>query len=130
MVDNEREFLRFTSRTMDKVKAKFSRPNIKEMISAIVREVDPEQIYLFGSLARGTPHADSDIDLLIVEKKLFASFSKKHEELRRIRKALLEFPGPKDILVFSEPEVAQWRDSLNHIIGHCMREGKLLYDRS
>lgn len=39
---------------------------LAEMVQTIVREVDPERIYLFGSRARRNERADSDVDLLIV----------------------------------------------------------------
>ena len=41
---------------------------LDEMVAAIVQEIDPEQIYLFGSRARGDARPDSDVDLLIVEQ--------------------------------------------------------------
>ncbi len=34
----------------------------------ILNTVPVEQIILFGSYANGTPHADSDIDILVVQK--------------------------------------------------------------
>ena len=34
---------------------------LADMVLAIVREVDPEQIYLFGSHARGDARKDSDV---------------------------------------------------------------------
>ena len=37
----------------------------------IVKEIDPRQIILFGSQARGTPHPDSDFDFLIVQDRPF-----------------------------------------------------------
>src|SRR5262245_15424067 len=46
---------------------------LDEMVRAIVREIDPEQVYLFGSRARGDARADSDVDLLIVDHKPFGS---------------------------------------------------------
>ena len=35
-----------------------------ELVRAIVAEVDPEQVVLFGSRARGDEREDSDVDLL------------------------------------------------------------------
>ena len=34
----------------------------------IIEAIPVEQIYLFGSYARGTPHKDSDLDLYVVLK--------------------------------------------------------------
>ncbi len=37
------------------------------MPTIIVETVDPEQVILFGSRARGDAEADSDVDLVVVE---------------------------------------------------------------
>ena len=44
---------------------------LDEMVDTLVQEIAPEQIYLFGSRARGNARPDSDIDLLIVESEPF-----------------------------------------------------------
>ena len=36
---------------------------LDQMVQAIVAEVDPEQVILFGSRARGDAREDSDVDL-------------------------------------------------------------------
>ena len=45
-------------------------PYIDKIISIIVSSVDPDQIVLFGSYARGENKNSSDIDLLILKKNL------------------------------------------------------------
>ena len=103
---------------------------IEDMVQAIVEEVGPRRIYLFGSYARGNQTADSDVDLLIVEDQKFGPEHTRWSELKRIRKALRSFRIPKDILVYSQDEFATWEDSINHIVAHAVREGRLLYERS
>jgi len=39
---------------------------LDEMVQVIVREVDPEQVILFGSQASGLASSDSDVDLVVV----------------------------------------------------------------
>jgi predicted nucleotidyltransferase len=39
---------------------------IRGFAGRIAERFDPEKIILFGSFARGTPHSDSDVDLLVV----------------------------------------------------------------
>ena len=39
---------------------------IRRYARAIAEEFRPDQIILFGSYAHGTPHEDSDVDLLVV----------------------------------------------------------------
>jgi predicted nucleotidyltransferase len=103
---------------------------IEGMVEALVEEVRPRRIYLFGSYARGSQTADSDIDLLVVEDREFGPDRTRWAELKRIRKALRPFRVPKDILVYSQNEFEKWEASLNHIVARAVREGKLLYERS
>jgi len=102
---------------------------IEGMVQAIVAEVGPRRIYLFGSFARGTPTADSDIDLLIVEDQRFGPDCNRWSELKRIRRVLRPFRVPKDVLVYSRDEFEKWEDSTHHVIAHAIREGKLIYER-
>jgi predicted nucleotidyltransferase len=103
---------------------------LADIVQAIVREIAPERIYLFGSRARGEARADSDIDLLIVESEPFGPERSRLKEMNRISRSLSTFRVPKDILVYSTDEFAKWSRSLNHIVGRCSREGKLLYARA
>jgi predicted nucleotidyltransferase len=103
---------------------------IESMVKVIVQEVKPQRVYLFGSCARGTPTADSDVDFLVVEDEAFGCDRSRWSELKRIRKALRPFRVPKDILVYSGEEFDKWQPSANHIIAAAVREGRLLYARS
>lgn len=109
---------------------KITKALLAEIVSAIVERVSPDMIIVFGSQASGRARPDSDIDLLVVERKPFGLGRSRRAEMARIRAALSRFRIAKDILVCSEDEVAKWRDSANHIIAHCFREGKVLYERS
>jgi len=100
-----------------------------QMTEAIVREVHPARVYLFGSRAKGQARDDSDVDLLVVEDQPFGLERSRLQELQRIRGALSSYFIPKDVLVFSADEFAQWRASPNHIVSECIREGRLLYAR-
>ena len=102
---------------------------LDQMVQAIVAEVDPEQVILFGSRARGDARADSDVDLVVVEAEPFGPERSRRQELVRLYHALVEFPVPADILVYSHDDVDYWRDSLNHVLARALREGKVLYER-
>jgi len=102
---------------------------VRQMVQAIVEEVGPHRIYLFGSLAMGKRKADSDVDLLIVEDRTFGPDRNRWSELKRIRRILRRFRIPKDILVYSRDEFERWEDSVNHVVAHAVKEGKLLYER-
>jgi len=102
---------------------------ISELVAAIVSEVDPETILLFGSRARGTNRDDSDIDLLVVEKGPFNEKRPRWDELTKIRASIKNIKLAKDILFFSSQEIEYWRGSINHIIPTCLSEGIVLYER-
>ncbi|MCX7050153.1 MAG: nucleotidyltransferase domain-containing protein [Candidatus Sumerlaeota bacterium] len=103
---------------------------INAAIQSIVRETQPERIYLFGSYARGEQRADSDIDLLIEESKSFGLQNSRLEEINRISSSMMNsYNMPADILVYSSEEIAKWRQTTNHVVARALREGRLLYER-
>ena len=102
---------------------------LQEMTKTIIKKADPLKIILFGSHALGNPKEDSDIDLLIIEEKPFGIRRGRLHEIRTIRHALSRFRVPKDILLYSADEAAKWKDSSNHIVARCLREGRVLYER-
>ena len=100
-----------------------------EMVQAIVDEVDPEQVILFGSWARGDERENSDVDLIVVEAEPFGPERSRHKELVRLYHALARFRVSADVLVYSHEDIDYWRDSLNHVLARALREGKVLYER-
>lgn len=102
---------------------------LDRMVRAIVEAVEPEQVILFGSRARGDAREESDVDLVVVESEPFGKTRSRRLEAVRLWRALSGFLVPKDILVYSRDEVALWRDSLNHVLAQALREGKVLYER-
>ena len=102
---------------------------LDRMVRAIVDAVDPEQVILFGSRARGDAGEASDVDLIVVESEPFGKTRSRRLEAVRLWRALSSFVVPKDILVYSRDEVEHWRRSPNHVLGQALREGALLYER-
>ncbi|MEW6778190.1 MAG: nucleotidyltransferase domain-containing protein [Bdellovibrionota bacterium] len=102
---------------------------ISRLVRAIVEEVRPEKIVLFGSRARGTQTPTSDVDLLVIESEPFGPGRSKFEELGRLYERLGGFGIAKDILLYSRDEVEKWRSSINHVVARALREGKVLYAR-
>ena len=100
-----------------------------EMVQAIVDEVDPDRVILFGSRARGEERESSDVDLIVVESEPFGPSRSRHGELVRLYRALAVFPVAADVLVYSHDDVDYWRESLNHVLARALREGKVLYER-
>lgn len=106
-----------------------SEETIRRMVESIVREVDPEYVYLFGSYARGEARTDSDVDLLVVERTPFEGGRSRRQEMARLWRLLAGFGVPKDILVYSTEEVERWRESRSHVVGRAIQEGRLLHER-
>ena len=100
-----------------------------QMVQAIVDEVDPEQVILFGSRARGDERESSDIDLVVVEAEPFGLERSRHREMVKLYHAVARFPVATDVLVFSHEDVDYWCDSLNHVLARALWEGKVLYER-
>ncbi len=103
---------------------------LKSMTDTIVEEVQPDEVILFGSHAKGTDRSESDVDFLVVMPD--------SEEVRRYRRRLTgrlyrrlaRFPISKDILVYTRGEVERWRGVSGHIVATSLQEGRRLYARS
>jgi predicted nucleotidyltransferase len=83
----------------------------------------PERIVLFGSRARGTARADSDIDLLVIEPSTLPRYKRAVPYLR----ALMGLFPAKDIVVWTPEEVEAWSGNQNVFITTALREGRVLF---
>jgi len=102
------------------------RDKLPEITRRIVQTCDPEKIILFGSYARGTAHADSDVDLLII----LPAIQHQREESLRIRRALRGLMVPVDILLATTEQIERLGDMPGLIYRTALREGKVLYERT
>ena len=99
-----------------------------ELLDEVARRLaaiyDPEEIILFGSHAWGSPHEDSDLDLMVIVAE---SLDRPRDRSMKGRESLSELHFPCDLLVKTRSEFdyyATVRSSLNYKILH---EGKVLY---
>lgn len=95
----------------------------KEITLKILEAVNPIKIILFGSYANGQAKMDSDIDILVIEKKI----KSKIEEKRKIRNLLKNIKYPKDILVVSEEEYIFYSSKFGSIIKEINEKGEILW---
>ena len=102
---------------------------LNEMVAAVIEVVEPVQIILFGSRAKGTSRPDSDVDFLVVEAAPFGPERSRRREVARVWRALAKFGVPTDVLLYSVEEVAEWRDSPNHMIHRAIEDGQILYEQ-
>lgn len=96
---------------------------LKQILQRIFAVVQPRQVILFGSAARGEMKADSDLDLLVV----VPSGCHRRRTAQAIYRNLVGVGFAADIIVVTEDDVRQFRDHDEMIIKPAMDEGKLLY---
>ena len=102
---------------------------IASMAAAIVNEIHPDEIFLFGSHARGDARTGSDIDLLVVVPDSDEALRHRRRMTGRLYRSLAHYPVSKDILVYTRAEVDRWRAVQGHVVAAGMREGRRLYAR-
>ena len=102
---------------------------LERMVEAIVREVDPEAIWLFGSRVRGEARQHSDVDLLVIEREPFTEGGRRWQHLSRLYDLASERRLPVDILLYSQDEVNLWGEHDGHILGTALRNGRRIYER-
>lgn len=101
-----------------------SEETLQEAVRRIVAVAQPTKVILFGSHARGDSDADSDLDLLVIER----SVGNVGEEMVRLSEAVGTVGVGVDVLVYSEAEVEHRRDWCTSPIYWALREGRVLYE--
>ena len=99
---------------------------VDAVVEALIGEMAPQKLILFGSGARGEMSPESDLDLLVVMDDVIDQ----HAEILRAYDALRGLRGrpPVDILVYSQANVDKWGEVVGHIINEALIEGRVLYD--
>jgi predicted nucleotidyltransferase len=97
---------------------------IRKFAREVAEQFQPDKIILFGSYAYGTPHEDSDVDILVIMPA-----RSRHAQAVRIRYAI-PAPFPMSLLVRT-PEDLQWRlDEGESFHTEIVSKGKVLYEKS
>ena len=105
-----------------------------EIITEKLKSINPYLIILFGSYAYGTPHEDSDIDILVVTNDDFMpkTFSEKIQYRIKIRKIIYEISEqvPIDLLVHTKPMFDKFKELNSSFSQQILTNGKKLYESS
>ena len=96
---------------------------IQEIKDRIIKNYDPQKIILFGSYADGTPHKDSDIDLLIIKESNLPPYKR----ARELRKILSDIIFPKDIIILNKSEFDRYKDVKGSFAYEISKKGRVLY---
>ena len=95
------------------------------IVGRIVSLVQPENIILFGSRARGAGRLASDIDLLVIAR----SDQPRYRRAAPIYGVLSDILTPMDILVYTPQEVEEWGGVAQAFVTTAVREGLMLYEK-
>jgi predicted nucleotidyltransferase len=99
---------------------------VNAIVIRLVHELKPQQIYLFGSRARGDATEDSDYDLLVVvDERVGAPF----EMEQRSRRALRDIRQPMDVVIYTRRDFEWMLEATASLPATVKREGRLLYVR-
>src|SRR5713226_3812093 len=94
---------------------------IRRFARQVAEQFEPDKIILFGSYAYGTPHADSDVDFLVV-----MPCRNELDQAVRIRIAV-DHQFPLDLIVRT-PKNMQWRlEEGDSFLREITSRGKVLY---
>ena len=85
--------------------------------------LNPEQIILFGSWARGTATRRSDLDFFVLWDNNYPPL----ERIGKVLELLQDAPCPIEAIVYTPDELARRRDL--PFIRRVLEEGKVLYER-
>ncbi len=98
----------------------------QQVASRLLERLPADEVWLFGSRARGDDQPESDIDLLVVVPD---SRDARHVRSRHARGLVADIPAPMDIVVVTRGEWRKQRDVANTLPFVAAREGRLLAKR-
>ena len=100
---------------------------LPSVVERVVERFDPLRVILFGSLARGEPNYDSDVDLLVVFEHV--RLENKRELTVEIRRAIAKVPVPVDVVVTDVDEIERQGHIVGTVLRPALREGRVVYER-
>ncbi|MDQ6669669.1 MAG: nucleotidyltransferase domain-containing protein [Chloroflexota bacterium] len=97
---------------------------LARVVGHLVRAFRPERIYVFGSHARGTPTANSDVDLLVL---VASSDQLPHQRAQKAYTAVGAHHIPLDILVMTRQDFDTRLPAVASLPATVAREGRTVY---
>lgn len=96
---------------------------IRRFARSVAERFQPEKVILFGSHAYGTPHADSDVDILVI-----MAARNELAEAMRIRQSV-DYSFPLDLLVRTPRNLAWRLAEGDGFLQEIMAKGRILMKR-
>jgi predicted nucleotidyltransferase len=97
---------------------------IRRFAREVAKRFHPEKIYLFGSYAYGSPHADSDVDILVVMPA-----RNEIDQAVRIDRAV-DPSFPLDLIVCTPKNIAWRLKEGDAFLREIVMKGKVLYEKA
>ncbi len=97
---------------------------LDKAIERLKAEFQPEEIYLFGSHAWGTPTEDSDVDLMVIVRD---SSEKAIRRMQRAHQCLIGLGFSKDVLVPTRAQVDRYKHLRASLFHQVLVNGRKLY---
>ena len=99
------------------------RPAIDHVVAQIVEKFKPQRIILFGSYARGNPHPESDVDMLVIMDTPLSEVGQAIQICQQI-----EYRFGLDLIVYAPAHLAERLKMGDWFLRDALREGKVLYE--
>jgi predicted nucleotidyltransferase len=97
---------------------------IRRFARQIAEQFRPDKIILFGSYAYGTPHKDSDVDILVV----MPAYDEINQAVRILYRTDPSFPTD---LIVRTPQNLRWRlDEGDWFLREIVEKDKVLYEKA
>ena len=93
-------------------------------VERLKAEFQPEEIYLFGSHAWGTPTEDSDVDLMVIVP---SSDERDIKRMQRAHLCLTPIGFAKDVLVPTRAQVDRYKHLRASLFHQVLTKGRKLY---
>jgi predicted nucleotidyltransferase len=97
---------------------------IRRFARAVAKRFQPDKIILFGSYAYGTPHADSDVDILVIMPA-----RNQIDQAVKIH-AAIDTPFPLDLIVRTPKNMAWRLEEGDWFLREIVAKGKVLYEKA
>ena len=96
---------------------------IRNLSRQIAEQFKPQKIILFGSYARGNPHPESDVDLLVI---MDTPLKEVQQSIKICQQ--LEYMFGLDLIVYTPKNLAKRMKMGDWFIRDVLKEGKVLYE--
>jgi predicted nucleotidyltransferase len=97
---------------------------LEEAVERLKTEFQPEEIYLFGSHAWGTPTDDSDVDLMVIVPE---SAERNIQRMQRAHRCLGDLDMSKDVLVPTRAQVDRYKHLRASLFHQVLTQGRKIY---